>query len=141
MAESQIVPKQILETCIYAEDLAAAERFYSEVMGLPLAGKSAGRHVFFRCGAGMFLIFNPQNTGSELTYVRGSPVPLHGAQGSCHVAFSASEEEMSLWEKHLENHGIAIESDVTWPGGGRSLYFRDPAGNSVELASPSIWGL
>jgi len=38
-------------------------------------------------------------------------------------------------------HGIAIESEITWPGGGRLIYFRHPAGNSVELATPKTWGL
>jgi predicted enzyme related to lactoylglutathione lyase len=36
---------------------------------------------------------------------------------------------------------VAIEKIVDWPGGGRSLYFRDPAGNSLELATPRIWGI
>jgi hypothetical protein len=36
---------------------------------------------------------------------------------------------------------VAIESDFAWPGGGRSLYFRDPAGNSLEFAEPAIWHL
>ena len=34
-----------------------------------------------------------------------------------------------------------IEKDVAWPNGGRSLYFRDPAGNCLELASPLVWGM
>jgi len=34
-----------------------------------------------------------------------------------------------------------IEADFTWPGGGRSIYFRDPAGNAIEFAEPRIWGL
>jgi hypothetical protein len=36
---------------------------------------------------------------------------------------------------------VAIEHEATWPRGGRSFYFRDPAGNSLELATPRIWGL
>jgi catechol 2,3-dioxygenase-like lactoylglutathione lyase family enzyme len=39
-----------------------------------------------------------------------------------------------------EAYGIEIEADFRWPNGARSLYFRDPAGNSVELADPAIWG-
>ena len=37
--------------------------------------------------------------------------------------------------------GVPVESEVSWPRGGASLYLRDPAGNVVELASPAIWGL
>jgi len=39
-----------------------------------------------------------------------------------------------------ETNGVPIESEVRWPRGGRSLYVRDPAGNSVEIASPALWG-
>ena len=35
----------------------------------------------------------------------------------------------------------AIEADFEWPGGGRSIYFRDPAGNCLEFAEPRIWKL
>jgi hypothetical protein len=37
--------------------------------------------------------------------------------------------------------GVEIESDFLWPSGGRSIYFRDPAGNCLEFADPRIWGL
>ena len=35
--------------------------------------------------------------------------------------------------------GVAIESEVSWPNGGHSIYIRDPAGNSLEFATPDIW--
>ena len=41
----------------------------------------------------------------------------------------------------LEGKGVAIEADFEWPGGGRSIYFRDPAGNCLEFAEPRIWKL
>jgi len=40
----------------------------------------------------------------------------------------------------LDAARIAIEADFEWPGGGRSVYVRDPAGNSVEFAEARIWG-
>jgi len=36
---------------------------------------------------------------------------------------------------------VAVEADFEWPGGGRSIYFRDPAGNCLEFAEPRIWKL
>ncbi len=71
----------------------------------------------------------------------GSNTPHHGAQGTGHVAFAVPDAEIPAWEAHLTAQGVAIERTVDWPQGGRSLYFRDPAGNSLELASPKIWGL
>ena len=75
------------------------------------------------------------------TSVNGAPVPMHGASGAGHMALAVSNAELPAWRAHLEANGVAIESEVTWPRGGRSLYVRDPAGNSVELASPLLWGL
>ena len=126
----------VLESCLYAEELAASARFYEEVLGLEPISTVEGRHVFFRCGDGVFLLFNPARTE-----VPEGEVPAHGARGPGHVAFAVPQEELSLWRGRLESHGVAVEAEVSWPRGGRSLYVRDPAGNSVELTSPVIWGI
>lgn len=131
---------RVLETALYAEDLAAANQFYGGVLGLERIAFVEGRHVFFRCGDGVLLIFDPRSTANIPTTVNGAPVPLHGASGVGHMAFAVADAELPAWRERLETSGIAIESDVTWPRGGRSLYVRDPAGNSVELASPRLWG-
>jgi catechol 2,3-dioxygenase-like lactoylglutathione lyase family enzyme len=131
----------VLETCLYASDLAAAERFYADALGLPVVGRAANRHVFFRCGEGMFLVFNPAVTGAEVTSVGGVGVPLHGARGPGHAAFRVRDGEIPAWRERLRARGVAIEAEVVWPEGSRSIYFRDPAGNSIELASPRIWGI
>ncbi|HEX9698697.1 MAG TPA: VOC family protein [Acidobacteriota bacterium] len=129
----------ILETCLYCPDLAAAEDFYVRVLGLELFGKQEGRHLFFRCGDGMLLLFNPKATRAE-SAPGELEVPPHGAEGPGHVSFRATEAELEHWRRRLTACGVAIESEVAWPGGGRSIYFRDPAGNSLELATPAIWG-
>ena len=69
------------------------------------------------------------------------PVPPHGAIGQGHLCFAATAEEISDWKSHLKSRGITIEADFEWPNGGRSIYFRDPSGNSIEFAEPRIWGL
>jgi len=127
-------PQGILETCIYAEDLQAAETFYRDVIGLEFFSRKPDRHVFFRCGEAMFLIFNPQKTRTS-----EDAIPSHGAIGPGHVAFTIRFEDLDQWRQHLQNHHIEIESEVRWPNGGHSIYFRDPAGNSVELATADIW--
>jgi catechol 2,3-dioxygenase-like lactoylglutathione lyase family enzyme len=133
-------PSTILETVLYAEDLAAAEAFYRGVLGLEVYAKADGRQVFFRCGGQMLLIFDPRATAKGSANPR-LPVPRHGAHGPGHVCFAASAAEIDAWKTHLAADGIAIEADFEWPGGGRSIYFRDPAGNSVEFAEPRIWKL
>src|SRR5262245_53280250 len=131
--------KAILETIVYGEDIRALRHFYETVLGLEVRRELEDQFVFLHCGEGMLLVFNPLK--SEIKPKSFTSAPPHGAHGSGHVCFSASAEELESWSRHLENHGIAIEADFEWPGGGRSIYCRDPAGNSVEFAEPRIWGL
>ena len=126
----------VLETCLYAQALEEAARFYEQVVGLEVESRVPGRHVFFRCGGAMFLLFHPSATEAP-----GGMTPPHGARGAGHVAFAVSRAELPRWRSRLAAAGVAVEREVEWPRGGRSLYLRDPAGNSVELASPAIWGL
>ncbi len=130
----------VLETVLYAEDLDAAEQFYRHVLGLPVLIKEPGRHVFFRCAGSMLLLFKASVTESVQTQINGSPLPLHGTHGPGHMAFRDTAESLGAWQSHLMAHGVTIESDLTWPNGARSLYFRDPAGNSIEIATPDLWG-
>ena len=127
--------RHILETSLYAGDLDRAESFYTSVLGLNLFAKETGRHLFFKFGDQMLLLFNPARTIEE-----SEAVP-HGARGPGHVAFAVPMSEMEGWERKLIENGVEIEKDMWWPNGGRSLYFRDPAGNCLELASPLVWGM
>ena len=131
----------VLETCLYAGDLHAAERFYVGVLGLELFAREPGRHVFMRCGAGMLLVFDPARTSSEPGAVAGVAVPAHGTHGAGHVCFRIEAEALAACRAHLERADVAIEAEIAWPRGGTSIYLRDPAGNSVELAPATIWPL
>ena len=139
-------PGGILETVLYAEDLVAAEAFYTDVLGLTVYASVAGRHLFFRCGNQMLLIFNPRVTVAPPKPGAKLPVPPHGAIGQGHVCFAASADDIERWRHHFVACGIAIEADFHWPSpdatrGGRSIYVRDPAGNAIEFAEPRIWGI
>lgn len=136
-----MTPAAILETVLYVDDLAAAEVFYRDVLGLTLSSRQEGRHVFFRLGQQMFLLFDPAATAVPLPPGARLPVPPHGARGPGHVCFAATAEELDRWRERLIRSGVAIEAEFEWPRGGRSIYFRDPAGNSIELAEPRIWGI
>ena len=132
MTTSEI--EAIVESAIYMDDLEAAEAFYRGVLGLEVIGKEIGRHVFFRVGSGVLLAFDPEAT------LKGD-VPPHGSRGPGHFALGVRAEGLDEWRRRLEAHGVAVEQEVTWPRGGRSLYVRDPAGDSVELVTPGLWGL
>ncbi|QDY68620.1 VOC family protein [Qingshengfaniella alkalisoli] len=129
----------ILETAIYCDDLEAAERFYTDVFGLEVVRKLEGKFVFFRCGAQMLLVFDPVQSARPDS---DNPIPRHGATGAGHICFDAdTPETVEQWRNRFEAHGIEIEADHIWDGTGvRSIYIRDPGGNSIEVADRKLWG-
>jgi catechol 2,3-dioxygenase-like lactoylglutathione lyase family enzyme len=136
-----MTPSAILESALYVTDLAAAEAFYADILGLEQIARVEGRHVFFRCGPGVLLLFDASATIAPPPAGARLPVPPHGAAGEGHLCFSATAGEIERWKTSLEEKGVAVEADFEWPAGGRSIYFRDPSGNSLEFAEPRIWGM
>jgi catechol 2,3-dioxygenase-like lactoylglutathione lyase family enzyme len=126
----------VTETAIYVDDLDATEDFYTRVVGLGLLGKEPGRHVFFQVGdSSVLLAFVAETT------LKGDVLPPHGAKGPGHFALGIDTQAFDAWRTLLEDRGVAVEKEVNWPKGGKSIYLRDPAGNLVELATPGVWGL
>src|SRR5580704_16189251 len=128
----------IVESCLFSDDLARSIRFYQEQMGLRLLESGERLCVFSVADKQVLLIFRSGGK-PEPVPTPGGLIPPHEAAGQLHFAFAISNEEFSPWEIHLLAHGITIESKVSWPRGGRSLYFRDPDNHLVELATPGIW--
>jgi catechol 2,3-dioxygenase-like lactoylglutathione lyase family enzyme len=125
----------LVEASIYVDDLEKAIVFYRDVLCLESVGVEPGRHAFFKVGQGILLVFLPAATSQP------GEVPPHGAIGPGHVALGIPEGAIPEWRERLEKVGIAIEKQIDWPKGSVSIYFRDPAGNSVELMTPGLWGL
>src|SRR5688500_2904044 len=107
-----MVPQDILETCLYVDDLARAERVDCDVLGLTLDSRQENRHVFLKLGGRMFLLFRPQE--SELPQ---GGFPPHGTRGAGHVCFACREADIEAWQQHLRSKQVAIEHVHTWPGG------------------------
>lgn len=127
--------EHLVEAGIYADDLEAAETFYRDVLGLAVLTKEPGRHVFFQAGNSVLLVFRPEET------LKGAALPSHGARGPGHFALGIPSDSLDAWKQRLQLHGVEVEKEMDWPRGGKSLYFRDPAGNSVELVTRGLWGL
>lgn len=124
----------VFETVLYADDLLAAERFYRDVLGLEvISHMDAG--IVFRCGGGALLLFDRH---AARRTDRG--VPAHGCDGAGHIAFALPDADYDAWIARFRACGVPIEMEKRWPAGGRSIYVRDPAGNSVELAPSTLWG-
>jgi catechol 2,3-dioxygenase-like lactoylglutathione lyase family enzyme len=106
-------------------------------IGLEVHSELPGKFVFFRMADQMLLIFNPDLTASQKT--EDGPPP-HGTEGAGHICFRCGEGDLERWRAHLEGKAVPIEKTLDWPQGGRSIYFRDPAGNSVEFSDGTLWG-
>ena len=128
--------RRVLETALYVDDLEAAKAFYRDVLGLAFHSEIADRNVFFRCGEGMLLLFRAEETEKPF-----GAIPSHGTRGAGHVCFAVDPATLDAWKAKLLAAGVAIESEYQWGDRGRSIYFRDPSGNSLELSHPGIWGL
>jgi catechol 2,3-dioxygenase-like lactoylglutathione lyase family enzyme len=85
------------------------------------------------------LLFFKKGANAEPVETGGGPIPPHGGDGRLHLAFAISAESYASWQTKLAARKIEIESEIRWPRGGRSLYFRDPEENLVELATPGLW--
>jgi len=132
----------VLESALYVADLERAENFYRNLLNFPILisqermcalrvpGKNAQGHqvlLLFRIGG---------STQGEET--PGGFIPPHDGHGKLHLAFSIATNELDAWRNHLLENGVEIESEVQ-ANNGRSLYFRDPDGHAIELATPGLW--
>ncbi|MFW5642002.1 MAG: VOC family protein [Roseicyclus sp.] len=131
-------PDAVLETVLYAENLEAVSDFYGWVLNLPLVHED-GRMKAHRVSAQSLLLLFRSGASRRPVPVPGGTIPPHDGAGGMHVAFAVAPGAMASWRRRLRDHDIPIEARVTWPSGAESLYFRDPAGNLVELAPPDLW--
>ncbi len=131
-------PNGILETILYTNELDQAVWFYHEFLGLELIREPSELAASFRIDQDhVLLIFDPTVSDKP-----GRPVPSHGARGPGHIAFRIDPEHYDAWIRRMGEFGIAAEQEIEWSthtDPGRSIYMRDPTGNSVELITADIW--
>jgi catechol 2,3-dioxygenase-like lactoylglutathione lyase family enzyme len=130
--------RRVLETSLYCDDLAATAKFYEHVMGLHAYFQDDRLVALDASGSTVLLLFARGASRNGVTFAEGT-IPGHDGNGPAHLAFAVDADELGTWEKRLTSAGVAIESRITWARGGRSIYFRDPEGHSVELATPGVW--
>jgi catechol 2,3-dioxygenase-like lactoylglutathione lyase family enzyme len=131
---------RILETALYTDDLDRTAAFYRDVLGLRVL-ESGPRLVAMDAGQATVLLLFRRGATAAGSATPGGWIPPHHANGPAHLAFAVTEGSLDAWVARLEEHEVAVESQVAWDGGGRSIYFRDPAGHSVELATPGTWAV
>jgi len=126
-------PLGILEASLYVSDIERADDFYSNVLRLRRIRKKVEREVAYRLGETVLLLFRPEVTAVQ------TDLPAHSAEGTGHLALSMCHHQIDAWRAHLQHCGVKIEREKQWQRGGYSMYFRDPDGNCVELATANVW--
>lgn len=137
-AEHPPAIRRVLETALYVDDLGRARRFYQDVLGLPVM-VGGDRLVAFDAGAGTVLLLFRRGASTGGAGRGDASVPGHDGQGPTHFALAVDRETLTAWRDHLTGCAVPIESERIWPRGGTSIYFRDPDGHLVELATPGVW--
>jgi catechol 2,3-dioxygenase-like lactoylglutathione lyase family enzyme len=135
----------LLEAALFVEDLSRARDFYQQVVGLAKIQESEAGCVFVVAKSQLLLLISqekariPSKTpGGDVPACLGGP---EGSLGAGHIAFAVAETELESWRTTLRSKGVEVLSEVAWERGARSLYFRDPDGHLLELATPGLWGL
>jgi catechol 2,3-dioxygenase-like lactoylglutathione lyase family enzyme len=129
---------RVLETALYVDDLDAAVAFYRDALGLRVMDASP-RLVAMDAGQSTVLLLFKRGATIAGLKLPGGWIPPHDGNGPVHLAFAVGSEMLESCVRRLQEHGVEIESRVHWERGGQSVYVRDPAGHSVELATPGTW--
>jgi catechol-2,3-dioxygenase len=129
----------VLETSLYFDDLAGAVSFYRELFGFELFFEEHRMAAMGVPGGQVLLLFQRGATLEPAPGPGGGFIPPHHGEGQLHLCFAIPFGELAAWETHLRDRGIEVESRLRWTRGGTSLYFRDPEGNSIEVATPGLW--
>lgn len=128
----------VLETSLYVEDLARSTRFYRDALGFPILFESP-RLVAFDAGRQSVLLVFPKGAATADLHEDRGTIPGHDGSGRLHVAFAIGPETLEPWRTRLAGMQVAITGEYRWPRGGTSLYFEDPDGHVIELATPGLW--
>lgn len=130
----------VLETALYVDDLERAVRFYGDVLELQSLYRDSRLCAFSVGGRSVLLLF-PRGGSLETVHMPGGTIPPHDGAGPVHIAFAIAKNALPAWEERLTANSIAIEGRTRWTRGGESIYFRDPDGHLLELATPGLWAI
>jgi catechol-2,3-dioxygenase len=128
----------VLETSLYVADLDRSQGFYQRLFGFPPFLHDERMCALGVPGAQVLLLFR-HGASTVPSATPGGTIPSHDGHGRLHLAFAIPADSLAAWERRLGEQSVAIESRVMWPSGSVSLYFRDPDGHSLEVATPRLW--
>jgi len=109
-------------------DLARAERFYTEVLGLEVAQRFSRHQVLLRCGGQMLALFARADLPPRMTDRIENPL------GKGHHAFKVSPDDLKVALRAFADRHIPTYGPIDW-GDHDCLYFLDPDGNLLEIVA------
>jgi catechol 2,3-dioxygenase-like lactoylglutathione lyase family enzyme len=128
----------LLETSLYARDLKRTAAFYRELLNLEMLVDSPRLVAFSIAARSVLLVFQAGATETDVVEARGV-IPGHDGRGRLHLALSIAAADLDAWRARLAAYNVEVVGEYRWRRGGVSLYFRDPDGALVELATPGLW--
>jgi catechol 2,3-dioxygenase-like lactoylglutathione lyase family enzyme len=113
-------------TVIFVRDMTAMRRFYENVLCFPLSRELSPGWIEYQLGGNTLALARPSRTAKD------APVPIGSA--SLQLAFKVSPPEVDACADELVRHGVELLSPPTDQSfGHRTLFFRDPDGNLLEV--------
>ncbi len=113
-------------TVIFMRDAAAMRRFYRDVMQFPVERELGPDWIEHRVGSNILALARPHVARGD------APTPMGAA--SLQLAFRVTPPDVSRCEEELKAAGVSMMSPATdQPWGHRTLFFRDPDGNILEI--------
>lgn len=128
----------LLETALYVDDMERSVAFFRDILMLSPMLQSERLTAFDAGGRGVLLIFKRGASAADTRSSNGI-VAGHDGSGPLHMAFAIAEDSYDEWHRHLADAGVKIRGEMNWQRGGRSLYFEDPDGHVLEMATPGLW--
>lgn len=114
-------------TVVFVRDMAAMRRFYEEILGFPLIRELSPRWIEYRVGANTLALTTPGGRTA-------GDAPIPNGTAALQLAFKVSPPEVDHCADELLRRGVAlVEPPKDQPFGHRTLFFRDPDGNLLEV--------
>jgi len=113
-------------TVIFVRDMPAMRRFYEDILRFPLSRELSPSWIEYRVGGNTLALARPSRTSAD--------VPTPSGTAALQLAFKVSAAEVDQCADELVRHCVDLLSPPTDQAfGHRTLFFRDPDGNLLEI--------